>query len=111
MLMSQFPLHVAGSARLKERRDSYVDVKFLIRYCRKCSVERRKNFLCWCHNDCLTLQEVRDLQLAVQMRDDHLAECQRQSDIDQQQIDDLERQLLMQVCSCSSLHQHSKLSK
>ena len=43
-------------------------------------------------------QEVSDLQLAVQMRDDHLAECQRQSDIDQEQIDELERQLLMQVC-------------
>ena len=43
-------------------------------------------------------REVQDLQLAVRMRDDHLAECQRQSDIDQQQIDDLERQLLMQVC-------------
>ncbi|DBA94296.1 hypothetical protein WJX77_005306 [Trebouxia sp. C0004] len=42
-------------------------------------------------------QEVLDLQLAVQMRDDHLAECQRQSDLDQQQIDDLERQLLMQA--------------
>lgn len=44
------------------------------------------------------LQEVLDLQLAVQMRDDHLAECQRQSEIDQQQIDELERQVLMQVC-------------
>ncbi|KAL0047798.1 hypothetical protein WJX82_000192 [Trebouxia sp. C0006] len=42
-------------------------------------------------------QEVLDLQLAVQMRDDHLAECQRQSELDQQQIDDLERQLLMQA--------------
>lgn len=38
-----------------------------------------------------------DLQLAVQMRDDHLAECQRQSEMDQQQIDELERQVLMQV--------------
>lgn len=45
----------------------------------------------------LQLQEVLDLQLAVQMRDDHLAECQRQSDIDQQQVDELERQVLMQV--------------
>lgn len=44
------------------------------------------------------LQEVLDLQLAVQMRDDHLAECQRQSELDQQQIDELERQVLMQVC-------------
>ncbi|KAL0024101.1 hypothetical protein WJX79_006964 [Trebouxia sp. C0005] len=42
-------------------------------------------------------QEVLDLQLAVQMRDDHLAECQRQSELDQLQIDDLERQLLMQA--------------
>ena len=45
----------------------------------------------------LQLQEVLDLQLAVQTRDDHLAECQQQSDIDQQQIDELERQVLMQV--------------
>lgn len=45
----------------------------------------------------IVVQEVQDLQLAVQMRDDHLAECQRQSDLDQQQIDELERQLLMQV--------------
>ena len=43
------------------------------------------------------MQEVLDLQLAVQMRDDHLAECQGQSEIDQQQIDELERQVLMQV--------------
>ena len=43
------------------------------------------------------VQEVQDLQLAVQLRDDHLAECRRQSDLDQQQIDELERQLLMQV--------------
>lgn len=43
------------------------------------------------------MQEVLDLQLAVQMRDDHLAECQRQSEVEQQQIDDLERQILMQV--------------
>lgn len=43
------------------------------------------------------VQEVQDLQLAVQMRDDHLAECRHQSDLDQQQIDELERQLLMQV--------------
>ena len=47
------------------------------------------------------LQEVSDLQLAVQMRDDHLAECQRQSDTDQEQIDELERQLLMQACHSS----------
>lgn len=46
---------------------------------------------------CICVQEVLDLQLAVQMRDDHLAECQRQSELDQLQIDDLERQLLMQV--------------
>ena len=45
----------------------------------------------------VVVQEVQDLQLAVQIRDDHLAECQHQSDLDQQQIDELERQLLMQV--------------
>ena len=56
-----------------------------------------------CSRYCLHVQEVLDLQLAVQMRDDHLAECQRQSDLDQQQIDDLERQLLMQVLTSSVL--------
>ena len=44
-----------------------------------------------------------DLQLAVQLRDDHLAECQRQAEMDQQQVDELERQLLMQVCFDSHL--------
>jgi len=56
-----------------------------------------------CTRWCLCMQEVLDLQLAVQMRDDHLAECQRQSELDQQQIDDLERQLLMQVLTSSVL--------
>lgn len=48
-------------------------------------------------NVCYTVQEITDLQEAVRMRDAHLAECSRQADSDQQQIDDLERQLLMQV--------------
>ena len=45
----------------------------------------------------LVLQEITDLQEAVRMRDSHLAECSQQADQDQQQIDDLERQLLMQA--------------
>ena len=45
----------------------------------------------------LVLQEITDLQEAVRIKDRHLAAYSRQADQDQQQIDDLERQLLMQA--------------
>lgn len=63
---------------------------------------------------CMTVfglvQEIADLQEAARIRDSRLGECSRQAELDQQQIDDLERQLLMQVSQalCNWPHQPAR---